>query len=954
MLRVVQGFLLIISMLVCNVFANELSITLPRYITQDNEGFIWIGTQSEVLRFDGHHLTNFARDLGYINKIISANNAVFAASNLTVVRIDEQQNEQRIFDTHKNNRIVDVSVNTNWLYILLETQLIRININNSHLQHENMLYLEKSERSTVIATDGQVCVTAGSNVTCLEDSAPYKQMATKGVIHSAFAKDGVIYFSTETQLLKLAHSQLLPVVNYVNTVRKVSANKHDDIIWAVTPKGMTRYDLRSLKETPHNFQRKFDSPIYHVFQSADDTLWLASTHVEKLTNSTLNVEKVQGLGDTSGMAWFLNDSGKEYLADIGGVYQLEGTQARRLENISRQTKGHIYAASLEWDDFWLGGYYGLFKADPEKDEVINFTHLISNNPVQCIKELGGHIIAVCVANDGVYIIDVNVERVVDKIENPAITSVVDFLAINGDWNNAWLATDNGVYQFESGEFTPYLAESHAIRLLEHQSKIYIATLNDGLFEIDSKNSGAVIVTIPFFGIGDRIHDISLQGSRIHVATSLGVGIYNASTKESQVWPLGYSVGRISRYQAITSLGERVSWSTDSKREDYETAIKISRFSVNGKHTDLAHVLSSDASVELAVSLNSYQNPIAHQYGINVNGQPWGSISNINKVSFRPIFGKNTVSITAKDGQKTLHREITFFVETPWYGGLFAKAVLTLTGIGLLLYLVYWVQQNRKAFNAQEQYFTERITKINHENLQLNAKVVSDYKKRLSTITNALELSNAKLVNDLYQSNSYQLTKEYQPLISNLTKIEALLDIERTVDAKAAIAEVIQQLNIEAILSMPDIFIGDDLARAIEQMVVNKRANHAFVYLQYNKTPIAFNPLLHDDNILLCVYKSCYELLTFAIEQLLATDIFINIKTTENHLCLSLNIENISLSKKDFNQKNLGLYQVRLIAARLQATIDVESYNNVGTCIKVTLPLLVKSYEPIKSKIINSG
>lgn len=940
-----------------NSWASELSITLPRTITQDSDGFIWVGTQTNVKRYDGHHFTSLAKHYGYINKVINHQQITYVAASKAVVAINKQLQETVLFQAQPNNEILDLVLSEHYLYVLLQKQLISINLNKTSKPHYVLYSFNSITNGRITALNKEICFANLKKFTCInsktKDTFTLNSPETIRDLLVDKTRTSDIIIATQHSLYQYDYySRYLTLVKHFNNNNKITkvarvANTSTKL-WLVINNQIKRFNLATKKFEKHNFQRQLTSRIYDIYQSSDNTLWLAATTLEKYPQTNILVSNIKNLTQTSGMAWFIHYFAQYLIIDANGVHRLNNQTLAisPYKNINKLTQGNLYSALALNGDLFVGGYYGLFKIEPNDDTVINLSALINYDTVQCIRPINSYQLAICTANNGVYFVNTKNNTAKKYFSNPSIVSIVDFLLEKNDVNNVWIATDVGLYHLSNKHLTRYLPQSHVIRLVQQNNTLYAATIGDGLYKIKRFDQAVQINKLN--GIGERVNDIVLKDNMLTFTTALGMGTYNTITAQVTTAPLGYSVGRIlvdvNQQKAISSNGKLITWTSHSQAplKKKQSHLHLSNYLVNGKNALLKTPLDDNDFVELIFSTNTYRATELHTFRTKINDHPWNQFSSINQLSFLPSWGENTIIIQAKNGDTTLTKKIQFYVNYPWYVSNIAKLFYGL----LLLYFCYalllWFVNNKRKFIKQQNKHLSAIEKIKSKNKQNLAKLIKKSNAIILNNKRSIELKNTQVMSKILDANTYICEIDYQPIVEKIDSISALILIgqyDKAIDNAETLSNDIQ---ITAALAAPDIITNTDIVSALQLLIMSKLSQKFLLHIEYTNTPIFLPETEKNSHIIRCLYKCIYELLTYIIEELSISTINMSLTQVQNSLSLTIDIEDNRLTLASFNDQNLSLYQVALLAYKLEATLAVESQQNKNISIVLTIPLGVQN------------
>jgi len=947
----------------CNLVAGELSITLPFTITQDPHGFIWVGTQTHALRYDGHKKIKVAADIGYINRIITTNNTTYISGDKAIVAIDQQLNQQTIYTAKHDNNIVDLTLHKNKLYALQQSKLTQLSSLSGEVTTKQVLSFKRSTRGFVASNNNQVCIVIhAKQYQCIDDSPENKPSETlyfPDTVVSMINHSNKLYFSTKHALYVKASptDDLILVANFSNqNLSVIAAANQPNHLWLMVNSQPILFNIANKKIIEHNFVRNNQSKVMSIFQSSDSTLWLAANKLEKIAKSDLNIKKITGLNNTSGMAWLMGNSIFSTVFDIKGAYKLNTKtfEAAPLKHVNDVTKGYWYAAHETNFNTWVGGYYGLFENDYRFSEITNRSNLIAKQPVQCIRQVTFETIAVCVDKVGVYLINTNSYESKLVIANDDLGSVVDVLPINEKINQAWIATDRGVFYYNNKNLAQYLPESHVIRLATNKDTLMVATLDDGLFSLTKHGKAINIEKISLPSLGLRINDIKFYKKNLYVTTSLGIAKYNTETKQVNTWPLNKSVGRINEdfnnFNAISTNGELITWANNIQKEaTFKSNILISDFSVNGINKPLAELISDGSYIELRVSTNDYSNPEHHEFRMKVNNNPWSDFSDNNTIGFLPKLGINTIKIEA-NANMHLSRTFTFTVIIPWYLSRWAIALYFVFFLACIFKVIgVYVGVRREIVALNDQHFKD-IELINSKHSKDQQLAKQAHKRSLKRGFEKMHKRQDNFFAELSMRKHHKTDLDYKSICADIDNVIVLMEEKQNSKAKRELETTACLIHVDNSLRAPDVLFNSDILGTTQRLAVSQQSKKQYLNINIENIGISKKIASADKEVYSIMYKCIYELLIYLTEKTPAINIGILFYIEQNKLCVAFEIEETELSIVDFNMDSVNLYLVRVLIGRMKGNLSVKSKSDNCKIIMVMPMLKQKKIKNIERKL----
>ena len=491
-------------------------------IFQDSKGFIWIGTQSGLNRFDGRTFILFKNDPLNPNSLSSncingmsedkKGNIWIATDNgLNVYNPNTGKfkkyfyNEKNI-NTIKNNYVYNVFVDSKgFVWVKTLRFLDKLDVKNNTVKHYEHYF------------DIFNPVAEHANYPIFEDSYGLIWVATN---------DGLNYFDSEfEQFVRFQSDESNPKALCNNQIRCIYENtKHE--LWIGTSNGFCRFDRKKkiFESFYYDNQKLQKSSVNGIAQDADNNLWIAT--------------------EQRGLAKF-NISDKSFT-----FYKQNGQSDKSMPS------NNIYRLIKDKSGIlWIGTRFGLTKFDSKKRKfnlyrnAPNSQYQLPSNDVTCIYSDLNENIFIGTRNDGICIIN-RLTKTVKYYNNINRKSFNDFIySIYKTHNNQILIGSEhgiGIYNREKDRFEPYLTKNNCknyqlldkkriIALCEDANNNLWVGTNQGLFKYSPKTGNTVAyyydyslgITIPSNEINCIYED---KVGTIWIGTESGLAKY-APTKD---------------------------------------------------------------------------------------------------------------------------------------------------------------------------------------------------------------------------------------------------------------------------------------------------------------------------------------------------------------------------------------------------------------------------------------
>ncbi len=351
---------------------DGLSQTQVNCIEKDKQGFVWVGTQDGLNRFDGYTFQVFKNqvdELGglngnYIHDILLKDNLLWIATDNGLNYV----NTQNLFIGQKlHDPLDETSIHSNQTRRLFldQNQDIWIGFANGDVSK----FDSKTNRFTNFKN-----LPSKSEITCFEQDH-------KGKIWMGTLSDGIIVLDTAGNLQQ--------VVRVSYPVKSVALDPYTFEVWAGTSKGIYVYDIQDSEVKPKRF---IPSDVKHsitkIFFSSDK-VYIGSEgsgfiSIEKHENalnfqSVLNTNIVYDfLKQSNGVLWVGTSNGLEMFYNQQKIFKhYTNFVIRNKEVVSDNIVWALHKDNT--GDLWIGTRNGLTKKEAYSGEFKSFFDLSSSD-----------------------------------------------------------------------------------------------------------------------------------------------------------------------------------------------------------------------------------------------------------------------------------------------------------------------------------------------------------------------------------------------------------------------------------------------------------------------------------------------------------------------------------------------------------------------------------------------
>jgi len=489
-------------------FKESLPNSIVKRVFQDSRGYVWLGTEAGICRYDGYKLITIKSNIEHPNLLTSGN----------ILCIAEDKNRRIWFGTDRGVNILDENNQLISLFPKHKVQDLRINSilcdrnGDMWIGSENGLFMYdyKSGALKAFNKTNNPSSLPGNNVNqVFEDKA--------GIIWVALWNDGLCRFDDKYQSF-----EQLPFLGKTNNPFTVFED-NDGVFWAGTyGDGLFRIEFPQGKSLPVYTQFKHtgnpfsipENSIYSITQdNVSGNLWVLSQMGLNIISDRKNVnfERINALELFSDASNFLNHIMKDRQGNIwiatsnDGVYLANLNrplfQSNTLDEL-RSKYGVISVYSIFENEakIWISLFnFGIVVVD-KKTQTIDkntqltklFDNIIQNqsNSINCFCQnnkdgsvwIGGNGVLGRVINTGKGYLyqDIRLNSPKLKQKSRRITSL-----FSDSKNRMWIGTRYGVFLFDNGitrEIIPGL--NNVIDFAEDKNgNVWIASPSKGVIHL---------------------------------------------------------------------------------------------------------------------------------------------------------------------------------------------------------------------------------------------------------------------------------------------------------------------------------------------------------------------------------------------------------------------------------------------------------------------------------------
>ena len=565
-------------------------------ITQDNYGFMWIGTQEGLNRFDGYKFENFYHNDDESGSIShhaiyeifrdSLGNVWIGTEN-GLNRLNENTKKFEVFEAHprlRNSRIQTISEDKEGTLWIGTNSGLSIRRPTGTFEHPLALdslsvrrVFEDSKDRIWVATDqlglllydlqnDSFTQSTKNNISRIRDILE----DSEGNIWISGLGGGLMIFNPDTDSMRTfdnstSHSSGLST----DFIRKLLKDRNGDI-WVGTGDGLHLYDPYSSEFTryihddtdPHSLS---DNNIIELYQDEGGVIWVGTfSGLSKFNSKIVAFPKFRsstnpGLKSDSTTAFADGADDDVWLGTLGGLHKWDGEKLS-FSHFSTDNSGlsdnRVMSLAAEENRLWVGTMaqgINLFE-DEELIAVMQHDALdpnsISSNAISSILIVESGQLWVGTYGGGVnrYLGKGQFQRF-PMAGNPngefSELRVMDMIEVEGD---LWIATDGGgviVLDPESGNTSVFMhdpqeplsiSSNHTTTLLVHQEAIWVGTRDNGLNRFDPESGSFESVNRSDGLASDYVYGIlPAPSGKLWISGGKGLSVLDPSTKKVNVF-----------------------------------------------------------------------------------------------------------------------------------------------------------------------------------------------------------------------------------------------------------------------------------------------------------------------------------------------------------------------------------------------------------------------------------
>lgn len=472
---------------------------------KDKRGFVWVGTENGLCKFDGYSFKIYVNILGdstsltnnYINAVVEDSKGIFWVGTMNGLNRFDPVTEKFERFYHRENDKTSLSNNKVW-----------------------SILIDKKNKLWVGTDDGFNLFNKNSKTFKVYQPDPKNQYAIKGKSVNAIAEDkyGNLWLGNWSKGLNKFDQKTHRFTNY--TQKEIANQKNPNDIWTlcIDNDGMIwigcywkgdlfRFDPKNESFTTYPSKGTGNASIFSVLNLGAAKLLVGGSAGIFWVNTKLNKwEKIDDLEFFANGSFYRDKTGMIWLCGKNGLTKIDFNQYKFNFVSLSLGQSEIKSIISNGKGFWVGTNKGLFKYNPDNRSVIKLQHtsnansLSSSDIINLSTDLNGRLWVM--GENGFDRYDEKENKFVHHHHRSALGSFFnedvfrDLIEVNdGEY---YLATDAGlkIYNDKTKSYTHYfndpknlasLSNNHLYCLLKDaEGNIWIGTYGSGLSRFDPK------------------------------------------------------------------------------------------------------------------------------------------------------------------------------------------------------------------------------------------------------------------------------------------------------------------------------------------------------------------------------------------------------------------------------------------------------------------------------------
>ncbi len=776
-------------------------------IFQDKDGYIWFGTFSGAVKFNGRKMENYSTVNGLLSNevmdIKQDSNGIIYFATLNGISSLNNSKIDTIIDNIPFKHIFIDSKDNKWFYgdagiyyYKNNKKIININkVDSVKITNVHSIVQIPDENSFIVGTSKGIYILDA-------DKYKIKKITNNNTYYIFIDADKKVWISAKsgiyhTNIFKLEEGNIGDRINKksnINTAIQKITQTSDGAIWLIG--NFSAYQIFSLNLSPIVYDQSIGlsgQKILSFYVDNEENIWFGYYGgVQKLTNRSLRVIYPQKLN------YYVNNIVQDNLNHLwfgfnNKIYVLTDSLVDLTNKFTNNYSSFVISKNYDNNDIIVGSTKGLFEINTQNLDVVR-KNIFKNNLISLknifISSHGQ--IFISTGYNGVVYYFKNFHSKPISIENSSTTFLHDFL----EKDSLILGANNtGLVYFKDSSFRPYIKFPYTISTIKKiGNHIYLGTEN-GLYELKGKNLEPIIIH-NLSNLSVTAISAANNPNYIWLGTYKGLNYVNVKTWETDftVNALDGLPGNEIAIDGLLKDAKGMLWigtlhgicTYDIKKKSqikYAPDCRVETITLNGKEVNtLPKILKYNQNnfiFELSGLSFKNEQSIVYDYYLRGNKKIYASSSGVPyKAAYQNLPPGNYTFLyraKGKDGIWSFYRSLQFEIQKPVWATWWFISIMVLILISIVFMIIKLRERALKAKNEElERLVKERTFEIEQQKAAIEAKNAELEQQQEEIIVQRDEIAKQRDIAEKQRDSIAQQQEEIMDSIFYAKRIQAAI------------------------------------------------------------------------------------------------------------------------------------------------------------------------------------
>jgi len=727
---------------------------------QDSEGYMWFGTYSGAVKYNGRKMKLYNKETGLVGNSVFAinqdkNGKIYFAGLDGITVLDKKT--ETLSKLFEGIPFKGIFLNDKDIYFYGDQGLYIINSEGKHYCLNNKvkdLPLRINSVSENPKTN-QFIIASGDGVFLFENNTVTK-LSNEFCLYAYYDSDGSLWLSTESGLYFIEDIQkginesdkINASLNIHDSPIKEIKESRDGSLWLISDYRI--FQLLTLKQKPIVYDHHIglmNHKILSFFADNEENLWFGfSGGIQKLTNKSLRNLYPENLNSTVNSV-FKDKSGRVWIGMSSGIHYIKGNLTDFSKSFKFQNNSFVIGQTTD-NNIIIADNKTIYLVNQKTLKVIKSKKF--NNPLFHLNDIfvsSENEIFLLTGNAGIvyYLKNLNSDlRVIENKNTTLLTQLTEYK------NKIIGANNTGLVVFDSLNFKPFKQINYhtwalcldSVKENNGCSKfIWVGTqnglakyMNDSLTFVNNDIFSETLITAI---------EHAENPDMIWLGTDKGVKYYNKKTNQIE-FTIDSRDGLLGNEISIDGLyldKSNILWigtyhgiaTFDIKKkkiEKYTPVCRIESITINGKnYLKMPEQLKSNQNnISFEISGLSFKDESSVEYEYYLQGldNEFASSKGEKNIATFPYLPPGKYSFKyrtkGKDGIWSYYQSIDFEIRKPFYlEWWFIIPMILIVLIGFWLISKWRMRVLQKQNEKLEKIVAERTFEITEKNTELEAQ-----------------------------------------------------------------------------------------------------------------------------------------------------------------------------------------------------------------------------------------